>query len=187
MFLQMGSTQLPFSWYKSLDYTSEPEELQPPPKKSPLQVLPPELRQEILHYAIEENNIAFAVFSSTCRSRRPLLWPTRDIDTLELKTARAKVLKRSLYETRYIRNTTISDWTIIEELFGEDLDELLETSWKRLTRGAIEQGMLEVLDGSIHNVGCGLACQLVEKRSVLEKCKSWYFRNTRSAGSILSS
>jgi hypothetical protein len=160
------------------------QKVSPRLKTSPFFVLPPELRQQILLYIIGENNIAHAVFSTTCRARPCMLWPMHDQNLDGLASTRQKILKRTLQETGFIR-PTIKDWTIIEELFGEDLNELLKTCWKQLIRKAVSQGMLEILDGSVHNIGCNKHCLETAHANSFQEYKRWSIRRRKSVSNIL--
>ena len=154
------------------------------PKRSPLYILPPELRQQILQYIIGENNIAYAVFSTTCRARVPMLWPMYDQNLDGLAQRRQTILRRKLQETAFIK-ATVSDWTVIEDLFGEDLDELLKTCWRRMVKTAITRGMLEILDDNVHVIGCNKDCLRAERSTSFIEYKRWYIWRRKSVSTVL--
>jgi hypothetical protein len=113
-----------------------------------------------------------------------MLWPLHDQDTDGLAGQRHALLRQTLQGTGFIK-PLINDWTVIDELFGEDLDELLRTCWKQLVKTAIENGMLETLDDAVHNVGCNKICLNNAHTASFKDYKRWYIRRKRSVSTVL--
>ena len=83
----------------------------------------------------------------------------------------------------------IQDWTLLEELFGDgDLEELLETSWKRFACLGVQSGILEVREGCFHRRVCEGECLRGDGRGRrFGEDDRWFGRWRRSGGGDASS